>query len=258
MASPQYGRNAAPCAFSKNCKELLHAHMYNWTFARITSIKEKSNAYYYGFAEEVDSLHVAEGKTIWFKLGKEVPAIVLGPLSFSCNQDAPPRCGSIIVGRTGRKRSGLERFDWWYRDGAPLFHLYTVVCDAWDRDLSILCKNTRYLPDLSLDNLWAFIRLIENEDIQSFVAQYLPGTQQQLHPLRKHSGKRGYVLDRSTYQFIIDTSIFFGCPTIYKTFERRMQQQKLCLDLTPHLAQEKMDFQDGLDIHNSTKECYMT
>lgn len=246
-----------PCAFSRHCKELLQAHMYTWTFARVTNVKKKSKDYYYGFAEQVDSLYASEKKTIWFKQGKEAPAIMLGPLSFSCNQDAAPRCGTIIVGRIGSKHNGLERFDWWYRDGAPLFHLSAVICDTWDRDLSILCKNTRYLPDLSLDNLWAFIRLIEHEDIQSFVEQYLPDSQQQLHPLRGHSGKRGYVLDRSTYRFIIDVSIFFGCPTIYRAFERRMQQQKLCLDLPPHLAQEKLDFQDGLDIDNNSKECYM-
>ena len=247
--------HASPCSFSNHCKELLRGHMYNWTFARITRVKRFSTSFFYGFAEELCATTVCPGKrSIWFKKGKEAPAIMLGPLSFSCNQSDPPRQGDIIVGRVGFK----NRYDWWYRDGAPLYRLATILHGTWDGDLAILCKNTRYLPDLSLDNLWAFIRLIEKEDLRSFVEEYLPASQQQIHPLRGRSGKRGYVLDRSTYQFIIDVSILFGCPIIYKKFEHIMHQQQLCLELLPHLDREKRDFQDGLDIHNNTKECYMT
>ena len=237
--------------------------MYNWTFARITCIKKVSKSYYYGFASEMHTTYFyppeQKVRAIWFKQGKEVPAIMLGPLAFSCDQSTSPRQGDIIVGRTSCKiDQNQDKYDWWYRDGAPLYQLASVLGGTWDRDLTALCKNTRYFPNLSLDNLWAFIRLIENGDLQSFIEEYLPPSQQHIHPLRGLSGKRGYVLDRSTYQFIIDVSIFFGCPTIYREFEILMHSQQLSLELLPHLAMEKSDFQERMDIHNNNKECYMT
>ena len=147
----------------------------------------------------------------------------------------------------------MNRFDWWYRDGVPLRHLWCMVQDV-ELDHAMLCKNTRYLPNLSLDNLWALSRLIMYEDMQSFVNEYLPPACQQPHPLRGESGKRGYLLDRPVYRFILDTAIFFGLPCVYHLFEARMRQHKLQLELTPHLRrlllQELQDFQESVHIQN--------
>ena len=258
-----------PCHFAHKCKEMLREHLHAWSFARVTSVKVSATGFYYGFAQELEDPRARRApRTVWFKGGKEVSTLVLGPVLFSSAGHGgggggrrgapPPVVGSVVAGRVVQPshfttRTDMNRFDWWYRDGAPLRHLWGVVHDI-ELDRAMLCKNTRYLPNLSLDNLWALSRLMVDEDVQSFVDEYLPSSHQQLHPLRGRSGKRGYVLDRPVYRFILDTAIFFGLPCIYHAFETRMRQRKLQLELTPHLRrllrQELQDFQESVHIQN--------
>ena len=196
--------------------------------------------------------------------------MVLGPILLSTSPHhagAPPAVGSVLVGHVVQHshttaRKDLNRYDWWYRDGQPLRQMWSLVHGvATETDLAMLCKNTRYLPNLCLDNIWAFLRLIIYEDMQSFVNEYLSVHDQQMHPLRGKSGKYGYVLDRPVYRFILDTAIFFGLPCIYNLFEMRMRQQKLQLELAPRLrqlmSQEIKEFCESVHIHNDYRECYM-
>ena len=257
--------------FSKTCKEMLRAHMHDWIFARVTRVHPKSSTFYYGFAQEESRCRrrgAPPPRTVWFKSGRDVPTLVLGPVLLSTSHvTGPPAVGTLLVGRvvqnrhiavgragkTGRRR--LNRFDWWYRDAAPLAPLWDTahgMVGAVESD--VLCRTTRCMPNMTLDNLWAFIRLIEYEDIQSFVNEYYPAFYQSIHPLRGKSGKPGYVLDRPAYRFILDTAIFFGMPCIYDIFAMRMQQQEMQLELTPRqhhgLSQEISDLKESVVIYN--------
>ena len=259
--------------FSKTCKEMLRAHMHDWIFARVTRVHTKSPNFYYGFArEESRCCRPCSPRAIWFKGGRDVPTLVLGPVLLSTSHvRGPPAVGTLLLGRVvqnrhiavGRGRGGavqrnLNRFDWWYRDAAPLSVLWDVAHGAGTPEPEALCKATRYLPNTTLDNLWAFIRLIEDEDIQSFVTEYQPLSNQPIHPVRGSSGKPGYLLDRPSYRFILDTAIFFGMPCIYDIFAMRMQQQKMQLELTPRLhhvlSQEILDFKESVVIYNNSHD----
>ena len=123
------------------------------------------------------------------------------------------------------------------------------------KDYEMLCKNT-VLPNLSLDNLWALIHIIENEDIESCVAEYFPACYQRIHPFRGNLGKPGYVLDRPMHRFILDIAVLFGMPRIYDIFDQRIQDLNVQLALTPHMdqlrLQEIRDLKESMTIFNHT------
>ena len=70
--------------FSDKCKEMLREHLYTWTFARVTSVQGQSAV---GVLLRVCAgaggpPRAPRARTIWFKTGKEVPTMVLGPVLF--------------------------------------------------------------------------------------------------------------------------------------------------------------------------------
>ena len=95
-----------PCHFAHKCKEMLREHLHSWTFARVTSVKKTATGFYYGFAQELADPRVRRApRTVWFKGGKEVSTLVLGPVLFSSGhggrsprRQRPAGCGATACG----------------------------------------------------------------------------------------------------------------------------------------------------------------
>jgi hypothetical protein len=261
--------------FSSRCLSLLQQSTSDWVFARITSVptpkpddEEGVNVdqhtvynHYYGFAEEIwPSVRSTPStpRNIWFKLATHTKeGILVGPVKFGTpHYTTLPSPGEVVVGKVVHNvhRHGY-RFEWWCRDAQPLMNLVRIFKYGTSATKDALCMQSRILSSIQLDNLWAFIRLVAQEDLQSFVSQYYPVEQQTEHPIRGEHGPRGYVLDRSPHRFVMDVSKVCNCPAIYTQFLQMVHSASalghVVADRLPseeavtRLGQELMDLEDS-------------
>ena len=226
--------------------QLLRHSMSDWVFARITSVPApkpedaegtndngvKVYNHYYGFAEEMWPSVRGNSDTprnIWFKLATHTKeGILVGPVKFGIDHYTTlPTPGEVVVGKVVQNvhRNGF-RYEWWCRDAQPLMHLVRIARYGTNASPDALCLQSRILSNIHLDNLWAFIRLVAKEDLQSFVDQYRGEELRGVHPIRKNHGPRGYQLDRSPHRFILDVAKVCNCPAIYTQFQDRLFQAR--------------------------------
>ena len=262
--------------FSPACLQLLQHSMADWVFARITSVPKPkpededgtndSGAtvynHYYGFAEEIwPSVRGAPAspRNIWFKLATHTKeGILVGPVRFGIDHYTTlPTPGEIVAGKVVNNvhRNGY-RYEWWCRDAQPLMHLARIAKYGTNATPDALCMQSRILNSIHTDNLWAFIRLVAKEDLDSFVDQYRPEASRAEHPIRGEHGPRGYKLDRSPHRFIMDVAKVCNCPAIYAQFLERVREaaQAGSLEGMPSDAEMARLEQEMVELEDSNHE----
>jgi hypothetical protein len=238
-------RTLPPLHFGKVCRDMIHTSTADWVFAQITSVptpteedkegQDEDGApvynHYYGFAEEVwptVKRTAATPRNIWFKLATHTKeGVQVGPVRFGIpNYKTLPVPGEIVVGKVvGNVHRNGVRFQWWSRDAQPLKHLVRISRYGTNATKDALCLQSRLMADIQRDNLWALIRLVAQEDLESFVQQYLSPEHRQLHPIRLEHGPRGYLLDRSPHRFLMDVARMSNCPQMYVKFEQMLAER---------------------------------
>ncbi len=264
--------------YSSRCLRLLRESTSDWVFARITSVpapKEEDEDgvdadqntvynHYYGFAEEIwPSVRstTSTPRNIWFKMATHTKeGILVGPVQFGIpHYRTIPSPGEVVVGKVVNNvhRKGY-RFEWWCRDAQPLMHLVRIFRYGTTATQDALCLQSRILSTIQLDNLWAFVRLVAQEDLQSFVRQYFAPEQQDEHPIRGEHGPRGYVLDRTPHRFVMDVSKVCNCPAIYTQFLKMVRSAgeagQLCPERLPSPEELEQLNQELLDLDEENTE----
>ena len=210
--------------FGSACLEMLRAYTDDWVFATVTSIKVRPQ-FYYGFAVETGPAR----RTLWFKDTLERRQLSLGPVAGATEANNPPATGTLLVGRVV-PQDKRYRYEWWYRDAAPLSLLVRVAHGQWEGSPTELQQQARYLPDRQLDNLWVLIRIVLMEDLDMLAEQRMP-----------------VQLDRSKDRFVCDIAHLFGMPQIFRAYCDMLQRFQLPHTLQPTIQQEMGELEEVMD-----------
>lgn len=202
--------------FSSACLEMVRGHTADWVFSTVRSVKMRKG-FYYGFAVELKP----PGRTLWFKDNMEQKRLGLGPVAGMTDASTPPQEGAVLVGCVVPQDESRYRYEWWYRDAAPFQLLVQVAHGEWQGTVAELRRESRYLPDHRLDNLWVLIRIVLMEDLDALAERRDP-----------------ICLDRTKVRFVCDVAQLFGMPAIFHAYSDMLQRFKLPYEISDDERQE--------------------